>query len=222
MAVSDIYDILRSALEQEITLHKLADQPINIQCKALSAKQAIGTPDHDDYPIIKGREVMVEADFLDAKGQSFTDAFENKEYQVKDLLSMELSTNRKRASFIAGLNAVFRYLNLIDKTIHCKDKEPVLCAKNLPNIIPKDSKILLIGHQPRFLETLASCCRQVRAVDLDKDNVDKEFFNICIEPEENTKDAIEWCDMIFATGSTIVNNTISNFLDADKPAIFME
>ncbi len=78
---------------------------------------------------------------MDAKGQSFTDAFENKEYQVKDLLSMELSTNRKRASFIAGLNAVFRYLNLIDKTIHCKDKEPVLCAKNLPNIIPKDSKI---------------------------------------------------------------------------------
>lgn len=214
-----IYDILKKALEKQINSHNLADKPIDITCKALSAKQAIGTPDHDDYPIIKGKEVMVEADFLNAKGQSFTDDFENRAYRVKDLLSMDLFTNRKRASFIAGLNAVYRYLDMADKTIHCRDKEPVLCAEKLPDIIQKDSKVLLVGHQPRFLEKLASYC-QVRAVDLDKDNIGKDFFSVTIEPEEQTEDGVNWCDMIFATGSTIVNNSISNFIDADKPVVF--
>ncbi|MCD4720841.1 MAG: hypothetical protein K8S13_13430 [Desulfobacula sp.] len=218
-----IYDTLKKALEEKIISHDLADQPIDITCKALSALEAIGTPEHDDYPIIKGREVMVEADFLTAKGQSFTDEFENRAYRVKDLLSMELSgdlsTNRKRASFIAGLNAVYRHLGLVDKTIHCKDKEPVLCAEQLSDIIPKDSKVLLVGHQPRFLEKLASYC-QVRAVDLDEDNIGKKFFTVTIESAANTQDAINWCDRIFATGSTIVNNTISNFIDAGKPAVF--
>jgi uncharacterized protein (DUF4213/DUF364 family) len=215
----NIDDTLKKALEEKIISHDLADQSIDITCKALSARQAIGTPDHNDYPIIKGKEVMVEADFLNARGQSFTDEFENRAYRVKDLLSMDLSTNRERASFIAGLNAVYRHLGLVDKTIHCKDKEPLLCAKKLPDIISKDSKVLLVGHQPRFLEKLASYC-QVRAVDLDDDNIGKEFSNIAIEPEEHTKDAINWCDMIFATGSTIVNNSISNFIDAGKPAVF--
>jgi len=216
---NSIYDTLKKNLEEKIISHDLADQPVDITCKVLSAQQAIGTPDHDDYPIIKGKEVMVEADFLSAKGQSFTDAFENRAYRVKDLLSMDLSTNRKRASFIAGLNAVYRHLGLVAKTIHCKDKEPVLCAKELAHIIPKDSKVLLVGHQPRFLEKLTSYC-QVRAVDLDKDNIGKKFFNVTIESAKNTQDTINWCDMIFATGSTIVNNTISNFIDADKPAVF--
>ncbi len=214
-----IYDILKKALKEKISSHNLADQPIDITCKALSAKEAIGTPDHDDYPIIKGKEVMVEADFFNAKGQSFTDEFENKAYRVKDLLSMDISTNKKRASFIAGLNAVYRYLDLAGKTIHCKDKEPVLCAEKLPDIIQQDSKVLLVGHQPRFLEKLASYC-QIRAVDLDKDNIGKDFFTVTIEPEERTEDAINWCDMIFATGSTIVNNTISSFIDAGKPVVF--
>lgn len=216
---SNIYNILKQDLEKKIISYNLGDQHIDIKCKALSARQAIGDTEHDDYPIVKGREVMVEANFLDARGQSFTDNFEENSYQVQDLLTIDLSTNQKRASFIAGFNAVYRYLKLIDKSIHCKDKEPVLCAKELSGIIPKNSKVLLVGHQPRFLEKLASYC-QVRVIDLDKDNIGKKFFNILIEPEENTENVIKWCDMIFATGSTIVNNTISNFMNAGKPAVF--
>jgi len=219
MPATNIYDTLKKALEKKIISHHLEDEPISITCKALSAEEAIGNPEHDDYPIIKGREVMVEADFLQAKGQSFTDAFENREYRLKDLLSMDLSTNQKRASFIAGLNAVYRHLELADLTIHCRDKEPVLCAKELPTIIPEGTKVLLVGHQPRFLEKLASYC-PVRAVDLDLDNVGKTFYDVHIEPEDHTREAIGWCDLIFATGSTVVNNTISTFMDADKPAIF--
>lgn len=217
--MADIYEELRGALRKEVQKHNLSGQRISVTCKALSAAEAIGNPEHDDYPILKGKEVMVEADFKGAKGQAFTDTFENANYTVEDLLNMKLDTNRKRASFISGLNAVFRYLGLCDKTIHCRDAEPKECASNLPEIIGTFNKVLLVGHQPRFLEMLSSICH-VRAVDMDKDNIGKKFSNVKIEPPEMTSDAIKWCDLIFATGSTLANGTLPNLIDQNKPVIF--
>ena len=218
----NLYDQLKTALEQEIQKHNLSGQPIHVRCKALSASEAIGTPEHDDYPIIKGKEVMVEADFKGAKGQAFTDEFENADYTVDQLLDIELTSNKNRAAFISGLNAVFRHLDLCDNTIHCKDAEPKECAGQLlPYLAHMGSykNVLLVGQQPRFLETLASRYN-TRVVDMDPDNIGTQSAGITIEPPEMTPDAIKWCDLIFATGSTIVNGTITSFLNQDKPVIF--
>jgi uncharacterized protein (DUF4213/DUF364 family) len=215
----DLYAELREALRNEIQKHNLSGQNISVRCKALSASEAIGKPEHDDYPVIKGKEVMVEAVFKGAKGQAFTDEFENADYLVDDLLKIKLNSNKKRAGFISGLNAVFRYLNLCDKTIHCKDNEPKDCANNLSEAVGAFNNVFLVGYQPRFLETLASKY-SVRVVDLDQDNIGSDVFGVVIEPPEMTADAIKWCDLIFATGSTIVNGTITNFLNRGKPVLF--
>ncbi len=215
----NLYEELRDALKNEIQKHDLSGKNISVRCKALSATEAIGNPEHDDYPIIKGKEVMVEAVFEGAKGQAFADEFENADYFVDDLLKINLSSNKRRASFISGLNAVFRYLDLCDKTIHCKDAEPKLCANNLPEVIGSRNNVFLVGYQPRFLETLASQYN-VRVVDLDRDNIGSEISGVVIEPPEMTPDAIKWSDLIFATGSTIVNGTITNLLNQDRPVLF--
>ena len=215
----DVYDKLREALRNVIQKHNLSGQHISVRCKALSASEAIGKPEHRDYPIIKGREVMVEADFEGATGQAFTDEFENANYLVDDLLKIKLDSNKNRASFIASLNAIFRYLNLCDKTIHCKDNEPKDCAYHLPDAIGSFNKVLLVGYQPRFLEILSSKY-DIRVVDMDQDNIGSDIIGVTIEPPEMTEDAIKWCDLIFATGSTIVNGTITNFLKQDKPVLF--
>ena len=215
----DLYEQLKKALKTQIEQHALSGQNISIRCKALSASEAIGNPEHDDYPIIKGREVMVEAEFIGMKGQAFTDAFEQTDYLVDELVTMDLNTNRKRASFIAGLNALYRYLDLCDKTIHCKDKEPKDCAAYVAEAIGNVSNVLLVGHQPRFLEMLSSQYN-VRAVDIDQDNIGSEFSGVIIEPPEKTAEAVSWCDLIFATGSTIVNGTITEFIANDKPSVF--
>lgn len=215
----NIYEELRKALRKEVQKHNLSGQNISIRCKALSAEEAIGNPDHDDYPIIKGKEVMVEAVFKETKGQAFTDEFENADYTIEELTEIELNSNKKRASFISGLNAVFRYLSLCDKTIHCKDNEPKECAINLSKTIGVLNNVLLVGYQPRFLEMLASNYN-IRVVDMDQDNIGSDKLGTVIEPPEMTTDAIEWCDLIFATGSSIVNGTITNFLNKDKPVLF--
>jgi len=214
----NIYEKLREALNNEINKHGLLGSKVVVRCKALSAYEAIGKSKYDDYPIIKGREVLLEADFNGAKGQAFTDEVENKDYLIDDILKISLKSNKERASFIASLNAVFNFLKLCDKTIHCKDNEPEECAKKLPEIIKKGSKVLLVGFQPRFLNILASNY-DTRALDLDKDNIGKKVSGVIIEHPDKTSDEIKWCDLIFATGSTIVNGTISDFLNKDKPLI---
>ena len=215
----NLYEELKEALGKEIQEHNLSGQNISVRCKALSAKEAIGTPEHDDYPIIKGKEVMVEAVFKGAKGQAFADEFENADYSVDDLLKIDLNSNKSRASFISGLNAVYRYLNLCDKTIHCKDAEPKECADKVSEFIGSRKNVFLVGHQPRFLEMLVKQYN-VRVVDMDQDNIGSDVFGTTIEPPEMTPDAVKWCDLIFATGSTIVNGSITNFVNKDKPALF--
>jgi uncharacterized protein (DUF4213/DUF364 family) len=215
----NLYEELKEALGKEIQKHSLSGQHISVRCKALSATEAIGKPEHDDYPIIKGKEVMVEAVFKGAKGQAFTDEFENADYLVDDLLTIKLDSNKKRSIFISGLNAVFRYLNLCDKTIHCKDEEPKECASNLLQATGALNNVFLVGYQPRFLEVLASKY-SLRVVDMDQDNIGSYVSGVVVEPPEMTADAIKWCDLIFATGSTIVNGTITNFLNQGKPVLF--
>lgn len=215
----NLYGELKKALGKEIRKHHLSGQNINVRCKVLSPEEAIGKPNHDDYPLVKGREVMIEAVFKGAKGQAFTDEFENADFPVDELMQMKLNSNRNRSFFISGLNAVFNHLKLCDKAIHCVDDELEDCAHNLSEFIGKKKHILLVGHQPRFLEELA-VQYNTRVIDLDKDNIGSVFSGISIEPPEMTPDAIKWSDLILATGSTVVNGTITDFLSLDKPVIF--
>ena len=219
MTITKVYEELRGALGREIRRHNLSEKNITVRTKALSAEEAIGKPDRDDYPIIKGKEVMVEAVFEGVKGQAFTDEYENANYRAEDLLKIELNTKRKIASFISGFNAIFRYLDLCDKTIHCRDAEPKICASNLSRMIASGTKVLLVGFQPGFIEFLASSYN-VRVADLDHDNIGRIVYGIRIEPPEMTSEAIRWCDLILATGSTIINGSIIDFLNLDKPVLF--
>jgi len=215
----DIYDKLKKALKSEIEKNNLYGHNICVRCKALSSSEAIGNPEHNDYPITKGKEVMVEAIFQGAKGQAFTDEFENADYTVDDILNINTDSNKKRASFIAALNAVFRHLNICNKTVHCKDDEPKKCADNITSAIGNNKNVLLVGHQPRFLEAINKHYN-IRVMDMDQDNIGSNIDGVIIEPPEVLNDAIKWCDIIFATGSTIVNGTITNFLNQNKEIIF--
>lgn len=215
----DVYGRLKEALQKEVERHDLSGQNVSVRCKALSSEEAIGTPEHNDYPLVKGKEVMVEAVFNGARGQAFADEFENRDYTVDELISMNLGSNRARASFVSGLNAIFRYLELCDKTVHCRDEEPKWCARHLPDFIGSQDRILVVGYQPRFVEYLSKG-HEIRVMDLDQDNIGAKRFGVEIEPPDVTPEAMDWCSLIFATGSTVVNGTIVDVLTQGKPVLF--
>ena len=217
--IEALYDKLKAALAERIDECSLAGNDLQVHCRVLEAAEAIGSPEHKDYPILQGREHMVEAAFRGSRGQAFADQFENHQGPVESLLTMDISTNARRAVFVAGLNAVYRYCGICDKTVHCRDQEPLECAKKLHDIFPAESKVLLAGLQPRFLEALAET-NAVRAVDLDPRNIGTQRSGVKIESAEATQEAIDWCDSILVTGSTLVNGTITTFLNTPKRVVF--
>ncbi len=49
MYSTTIYDTLRNALEEKVISHNLVNKPINIKCKALSARQVLNLTTFCEY-----------------------------------------------------------------------------------------------------------------------------------------------------------------------------
>jgi hypothetical protein len=219
--MNDVYHTLQEKAYEVAAANKFLHETVTVTAKVLSTEEAIGNPEEHDFPLQKGKERLMEAEFLDARGQAFTDRFGAFEGTVTEVLSSPLDNNYRRAVFVATLNAMLRHLGLADKTIHCRDKEPALCAGELAAYLQnryKGSGIAQIGFQPRMIEALSSKF-PFTAVDLDPENIGTRPFGVTIEGPESTEDAVEWADVLLVTGSTLVNGTIGTFLGG-KPTVF--
>jgi len=134
---------------------------------------------------------------------------------------MDLKNNFRRAIFISSLNAVMRHLKLVDKTIHCRNNEPRECSRELVKYIERNygqPKIAFIGFQPRMVEAL-SVNFELRVTDMDADNIGTVKFGVKVDSPEKTQENLKWCDMVLATGTTVVNSTFNQFR-LSKPVIF--
>jgi len=192
-----------------------------VSARTLTPQEVIGKPERNDFPLLKGKEVMLQADFKGSLGQAFTDMPGNYSSSLGEILTMSLDNNFKRAIFIAALNAELRHLNYISKTVHCKDKEPGECAAHLVDYIKErfgNPNIAFIGMQPAMVEALAVQF-EIRVVDLDPDNLGQKKSGVTIEDVAHTEEILSWADLVVATGTTVVNDTLTPLL-IEKPIIF--
>lgn len=120
----DLFDTMRYQLRKLIDENSWHDARVRVNVKTLTAEEAIGNPEHDDYPLVKGRERMMEADFEGAKGQAFTDRFGNFDGTMGVVTDLPLDNSFQRAVFIATVNAAMRRLGLCERTVHCRDSPP--------------------------------------------------------------------------------------------------
>jgi len=218
----NFYTDLKAKFGQMIHDQGIAGEAISIiSARTLTAKETIGEPERTDYPLMRGKEFMVEANFRGARGQAFTDMPGNYEGSLGDVLSFDLTDNFQRAIFVAGLNAVMRHHQIIEETVHCRDQEPWLCAKRLVAYIREKynhPKIALIGYQPAMADSLVEFY-PLRIIDMDVDNIGQERAGVIVDAPAVTCEVIDWCDVILSTGSTAVNGTLGDFLTA-KPIVF--
>ncbi len=216
-----MHDIIREKFIKLIKEHGLEGEEVIVKATALSAEQAIGNPEDKDYPLVRGVERLMQAEFRGSRGQAFTDRYGNFSGRLADIANMELNNNFRRAIFISSLNAVMNHLGLINQTVHCKDKQPRECAAELASYIEENygqPKIAMVGFQPRMVEALTRQF-EIRVTDMDQANIGQEKFGVKIDDPSRTKENLEWCDIALVTGTTIVNDTIDQFL-TDKPVIF--
>jgi len=216
-----LYDIIKKEFIKTINQRGFETEEVIVRAAPLSPQEAIGDPEDKDYPLVIGKERLMQAEFKGSLGQAFSDMYGNFSGSLAEVLEMDLENNFRRAIFISSLNAVMRYLGLADKTVHCRNNEPRECSKELVKYIERNydhPKIAFIGFQPRMVETLSGNF-ELRVTDMDCDNIGKVKFGVTINSPEKAKENLSWCDIALVTGTTIVNNTFNQF-STSKPVVF--
>ena len=130
---------------------------VTVLAKPLTPEEAIGNPGRRDFPIIIGKERVMEATLMGSKGHAFTDSPQEFLGTLNDVLNLELNTNQSRAIYIATINALLGSLKMAEKTVHCKDDEPEECALEIAEtVLKKYGKVNvgLIGLNPAIAERL--------------------------------------------------------------------
>ena len=216
-----MHDIIKKEFARTVNQNGLMAEEVIIKAVPLSPQEAIGNPEDKDYPLVIGKERLMQAEVKGSLGQAFTDMYGDFSGKLSDIVGMDLRNNFRRAIFISSLNAVMRYLGLVDKTIHCRNNEPRECSQELVKCMGRNyghPRIAFIGFQPRMVEALSGNF-ELRVTDMDQDNINKEKFGIMINSPEETQDNLSWCDVALVTGTTIVNDTFNQFR-ISKPVIF--
>lgn len=192
---------------------------VTVFAKPLTPEEAIGNPGRRDFPIIIGKERVIEATVLGSKGHAYTDSPQEFLGTLQDVLNLELTTNQHRAIFVATLNALMGHLKTATKTVHCKDEEPEECALEIADtLLKKYGKVNvgLIGLNPAIAERLVDTFGpdHVRISDLCRDNVGKQKFGVEVwDGFTRTEELVDVSDVIIFTGTTLVNDTFSTIFD---------
>jgi len=209
-----MYIALKSYLEFLVNEHGIVDKNISVEARVLTAFEAIGNTERKDFPLLHGKESLMQATFEGAVGQAFTDMPVQFTGTLGDILRLKLEDNGERALFIAALNAVMRFLGKTKNTIHCKNAEPEKCAvemvRNVLETYGTDIYVGIVGYQPAIIENFATTIspEKVRVTDLNPENIGQMKFGVEIwDGKLQEKALFECCDIILATGSTIINNT---------------
>ena len=212
-AMKPILEEVREIFREIVAENDFGQEPVEVVVGTLTAQQAIGSPKRQDYPLLEGREVMIEARFKDNYGQAFTDRPGEFKGSLNEVLDLSLDSTGNRALFDATLNAVMVYLGQAGGARHCHDEEPEKCAAEMAQyILAKYGrvKVGMIGYQPAILENLVKLfgADNVRCTDFKPKNAGTRKHGAEIwDGHTDTEKLISWSDIVLATSSTIVNNT---------------
>lgn len=207
-----ILEECRDRLRELAARHNLDRAEVTVTAQPLTPEEAIGRPTRRDYPILEGKERVIEAAVLGARGQAFTDAPSNFSGQLRDVLALPLDNTRNRAVFLATMNAVMRSLGEIGGVLHCKDEEPERCAAGMARAARAKGarSVGLIGFNPAIAEALADEFGPgaVCITDLNPRNAGQCRFGVTIwDGRRETGRLIAACDLILVTGTALVNGT---------------
>ena len=217
------YERLHERLLQIVEGNRLLDKEITIKTHILKPTEAIGDPERKDFPLLKGKEVLMQATFLGSKGQAYTDAPSEFSGPLREIIDLRLEESRQKALFIAALNAVMRYLYPDIRTVHCKNNEPEECAQEIKGFVQTLSpgSVGLIGLQPAMLDAMVSLlgAENVVCIDRDEDNRNQVRYGVAIGwgDDKGLQKVFEASDVVLATGSSSSNGSVADIINmSDK------
>jgi uncharacterized protein (DUF4213/DUF364 family) len=208
-----VLEQIRPRFHEIAVQNHLLEANVTVLAKPLTPEEAIGTPGRRDYPIITGKERILEARFLDGTGHAFTDSAREFTGTVAEVIDLALTSNQNRAIYVATLNAVLSQLGLATQTVHCKDDDPEECGAKIAQQIRErhgEAVVGLIGLNPAIADHLVRAfgADRVHISDLYRDNIGAERFGVEVwDGAARTPDIVAQSDVVLFTGTTLQNGT---------------
>lgn len=184
----------------------------------LSSQEAIGNPDRDDFPILRGKEVLVQAVYRGTAGQAFSADHGSFRGSLKDVLALPLESIFERAVMVATMNAVLRNFGLTGGTVHCKNTGPKECALLTEAWTAEQGidKVGMVGLQPALLEAVVKALGPERVMVSDLAEAGQTRCSIKVLDGLDSTQIFEQCPLILITGSTLVNGTIDSLMETAR------
>jgi uncharacterized protein (DUF4213/DUF364 family) len=190
-----------------------------VATRPLSAFEAIGSPERDDFPLMRGKEVLMQAAYRGSLGQAFTSAAGVFSGTLEEVLELSLENAFERAVLVSTINAVFRNLGLVEGTVHCRDDGPGDCAANLARWLKElgADRVGLIGMQPSLLSSLVEIVGPEKVMVSDLACAGEFRLGVEVLDGMNPEPLFERSPLVLITGTTLVNGTIDSLLEmADR------
>ncbi len=206
----------------------LKELNVKVTSRALKNEEAIGNPSRTDFPLLRGKEVLLQVEIEGGLGQAFTSASVAYKGNLNNMLEFSSDEIGNNALFVATLNAVAQKLGLINKTKHCINDEPEQCGQKISENIREKyglCNVGIIGYQPAIIENCVKVfgADRVKVTDLDNETVGTIRYGIKIlDGMTDTKQLIDFADVILITGTVLANKTFHDINDiiGDKPFYF--
>lgn len=192
---------------------------VRVFVKTLSPEEALGRPKRRDFPIVEGRERVIEASLQGFRAHAFTDSPAEFHGTLDEIMELTLESKSNRALFVAVMNALLARLGYIKGVLHCRDDEPEKCAMQIAASIRSrwgDVRVGLIGLNPAIAEGLAQEFggEKVRITDLNRDNIGKMRHGVeILDGRTEQEKLISHCSVVLITGTTLVNGTMDDILE---------
>ncbi len=187
---------------------------ISVLAKPLTPEEAIGTPGRRDFPILVGRERVIEARVGEGRGHAFTDTAREFIGLLSEVIDLPFTDSGRRAIYVAALNATLRHLGRVEGTVHCRDDDPERCgaeiAETLAGRVGAAGIVGLIGLNPAIAEHLVERFGpdRVRITDLDPEQIGKHRFGVEVrDAGVATEELIDEAQVVISTGTTLINGT---------------
>jgi len=186
-----------------------------VATRPLSSSEAIGSPERDDFPLLRGKEVLMEASYRGSLGQAFTSASGVFSGTLQEVLNLPLEDPFNRAVLVSTINAVLRNLGLAEGTVHCRDAGPADCAAALGRWLKEEGadRVGLVGMQPALLSSLVEVLGPERVMVSDLTCAGEVRLGVKVLDGLSCDQLFERAPLVLITGTTLVNGTIDDLLE---------
>jgi hypothetical protein len=209
----DVLERIRPEFQRRVEAARIGETTVTVQVKPLTPEEAIGHPDRTDYPILIGKERVIEARVRGGRGHAFTDTPRPFTGRLGDVVDSKLDDSGRRAVYVATLNALLYDLGEIDGALHCRDGEPERCGEEIARRLREDygaASAGLIGLNPAIADHLVRAfgADRVRITDLNPNTIGTARFGVEIwDGAARVDELVTAVDVVLVTGTTIVNGT---------------